>query len=428
MGRLIVVGTRFDPCRNSLIRSVRPTYFARPGLPTKTQSGLQVDGSSCYDPPMQVALVRRKIDPLGGGAERYAARLGRWLASGGHEVTLICQQIDDTLRKEDLQIVQLPRVRTPQWTKATAFAAQAETAVAAKPYDFVFGLSAIPCSDLVRVSEGIHRHYLQERYGSSLLGSLQNINPRHRALGQLEDEVFRLPSRRRFIVQCQLDRFLLHHHFDVADERITVLANGVDTDLFRPVSNSHLKAKQPGPIRLLFAAASNFRRKGLRELIQAIAILRDHEAQLHIAGPINRAYQRLAREWRVDDRVQFLGLRHDMQALYAVSDLVIAPSIYEPFPNVVLESLACGTPVVTTVSNGAAEAIQHGHNGFLIGESQPRAIAEGIEEFLGLSEEERVLMRERSRAGALERSWQSHFARLERVIQRNAKEETANER
>jgi len=329
-----------------------------------------------------------------------------------------------------LNIVQLPRVRTPRWTKATAFAAQAATAAAARHFDLIFGLSAIPCSDMVRISEGIHRHYLQVRYGSSLLRSLQNINPRHRALVQLEDEVFRPSSStesesadvriptgppRRFMVQCQLDRFLLHHHFGVDDDRITVLANGVDTELFRPAHDDRA-VDRSGPVRLLFAAASNFRRKGLRELIQAIAILRDQQAQLLIAGPINRVYQRLAREWRVDDRVKFLGLRHDMQKLYAASDLVIAPSLYEPFPNVVLESLACGTPVVTTVSNGAAEAIQHGHNGFLIGETQPRAIAEGIEEYLGLDEPERSLMRQRSRTGALQRSWQSHFSTLEQVI------------
>jgi UDP-glucose:(heptosyl)LPS alpha-1,3-glucosyltransferase len=82
-------------------------------------------------------------------------------------------------------------------------------------------------------------------------------------------------------------------------------------------------------------------------------------------GPIRR-FARLAREFGVEGRVSFVGRRHDIQRFYGAADLFLLPTTYEPFPNVNLEAMACGTPVVTTRTAGGADLVRPGCNGYLV--------------------------------------------------------------
>jgi UDP-glucose:(heptosyl)LPS alpha-1,3-glucosyltransferase len=54
-----------------------------------------------------------------------------------------------------------------------------------------------------------------------------------------------------------------------------------------------------------------------------------------------------------------------VERYYAAGDLLVLPTLYDPFSNVCLEAMACGLPVVTTVGNGASEIIEEGKNGFI---------------------------------------------------------------
>ena len=59
-------------------------------------------------------------------------------------------------------------------------------------------------------------------------------------------------------------------------------------------------------------------------------------------------------------RVHFLGGQQDVRPLYGVADCFALPTLYDPMPNAALEALACGLPVVTTTTSGAAELIPAG--------------------------------------------------------------------
>jgi UDP-glucose:(heptosyl)LPS alpha-1,3-glucosyltransferase len=65
----------------------------------------------------------------------------------------------------------------------------------------------------------------------------------------------------------------------------------------------------------------------------------------------------LAASLGVGDRVRFAGPVQDISTWYAAADLLLLPTVYDPFANVCLEALACGVPVVTSAANGAAEIL-----------------------------------------------------------------------
>lgn len=144
-----------------------------------------------------------------------------------------------------------------------------------------------------------------------------------------------------------------------AADSITVLRNGVDLDRFDseraggPRSELGLR----GPVWL--TVGHMIERKGMHFVIEALA--RASDATLLIAGdgPEERKLRALADRLRVSDRIHFLGaIAHaDLRAIYNSADALFLASSREGMPNVVLESLACGTPVVAAPFAGAAELI-----------------------------------------------------------------------
>jgi UDP-glucose:(heptosyl)LPS alpha-1,3-glucosyltransferase len=105
-------------------------------------------------------------------------------------------------------------------------------------------------------------------------------------------------------------------------------------------------------------------RKGLKVLIQALALLRKTQwaglsFRLMVAGKGHiRRYERLAIQEGVRSEILFLGPVRDTSALYAAADVFCLPTSYEPFSNACMEALASGLPVVTSHINGASEILE----------------------------------------------------------------------
>jgi UDP-glucose:(heptosyl)LPS alpha-1,3-glucosyltransferase len=78
------------------------------------------------------------------------------------------------------------------------------------------------------------------------------------------------------------------------------------------------------------------------------------------------AFVRRAKSLGIANRVTFTGRQSSIQRFYGAADLFVLPTIYEPFPNVNLEAMACGTPVITTATAGGAEIVHEESNGYLI--------------------------------------------------------------
>jgi glycosyltransferase involved in cell wall biosynthesis len=145
-----------------------------------------------------------------------------------------------------------------------------------------------------------------------------------------------------------------------------------------------------------------------------MAAARDERLELWVAGGDDPApYERLARELGVGERVRFLGHRSDVVGLMRAADVFVLPASYEPFGLVVLEALACGTPVITSRAAGVAELVTDGREGYLV--DDPSDTAEIGRALAGFLEREAAWpeLSAAARALALEWDWDSIWRRTE---------------
>ena len=347
---------------------------------------------------MNIALVRRVCSLQKAGAERYCVNLFRQLQRLGHRVTVIGEAIDDDLRTEvDFLPVQVNRLTS--WTRNRSFAENCGRIVREHRFDIVHGLSRVDGLDTYRLTDPLQTHWVNVFYRRPVERWLQHWNPRHRAIFHLEERLYGPHGPRRIIVQSQLDGRLLQDYFRVPDERIRRVCNGVDLARFHPGDGADrvavrdelgLELDRP----LLIFASMDFRRKGLATLLQAMRDLKNRDPMLLVLGNGDIAkYQRLAEGLGIASRVRFLGRQSDMPRFYRAGDVFVLPTIYEPFPNVNLEAMACGLPVITTATAGGADIVRDGVNGYLIPDAWAvRDLTERIDQVLSLSSQQRIAM------------------------------------
>lgn len=168
--------------------------------------------------------------------------------------------------------------------------------------------------------------------------------------------------------------------FGGEEGKIHVLRNGVDLHQFRPVDRAAARATIGVSGPTIVSVGALIARKGHDLVIRALAQIPD--ATLLIAGEgAERAnLERLAAQLGVAGRVRLLGqVSHEqLTPLYNAADISVLASSSEGWANVLLESMACGTPVAATNVSGTPEAVTAPEAGVLINERTPDGIAQAI--------------------------------------------------
>lgn len=163
---------------------------------------------------------------------------------------------------------------------------------------------------------------------------------------------------------------------------IVNLPNPIDTEVFRPLDKAftrQLWGLPPEKKLILFGAvgATTDLRKGFKELMACLPKISSENIELVVFGAShNNDYDT---EWR--GKIHFVGHIHDDQsltALYSAVDAVLVPSLQENLSNAVMESLACGTPVIAFDVGGNSDMITHKTNGYLAKLGNIGDLANGI--------------------------------------------------
>jgi UDP-glucose:(heptosyl)LPS alpha-1,3-glucosyltransferase len=163
-------------------------------------------------------------------------------------------------------------------------------------------------------------------------------------------------------------------YYAVPAERIQVVYNGVNHQIFNPQEMATLRPAVRAELGLeekaiaVLHVSNNWKRKGLAVLLEAVAQLGSHGAQVQVivVGRGRPApFRKLAARLGLTGRLHLVGETSQVQKYYAAGDLMVLPTMYDPFSNVCLEAMACGMPVITTAGNGAAELIREGENGYI---------------------------------------------------------------
>jgi len=167
----------------------------------------------------------------------------------------------------------------------------------------------------------------------------------------------------------------------VSPDKVVTLRNGVDLERFRPLDRATIRARLnlAGPVWL--TAGHLVELKGVHIAIAALARVADVTLLVAGDGPERDALQQLAKRLGVVNRVRFLGtIGHDgLCDYYNAADALILASSREGMPNVVLESLACGTPVVATAAGGIPELVVCPEAGELMHARTPDALVQAWE-------------------------------------------------
>lgn len=318
---------------------------------------------------MNIGIIRQRY-VRSGGAERYLNVVAQEMASRGHTLHLFAHAwaAEDSDR---IRFHRVPRIPMTSALRALSFAVFCDKMVRREACDVVFSLERTLRQDVYRAGDGCHREWLAQRarFVSPLKRAAITLNPLHRALLALEKRTFS-PDRTGWVIaNSKRGKEEIIRHYRFPAERILVVHNAVDLRRFSPAARD----SEHGGRRLVFAG-TGFERKGLRFCIEALSRLPACYSLSVVGKGSVKVFQALAARLGVDQRVRFLGYDLDLTVVYAASDLLVHPAVYEPFANVCLEAMACGLPVVTSAINGASEIIEHGGNGAIV--ANPSDIAE----------------------------------------------------
>jgi teichuronic acid biosynthesis glycosyltransferase TuaC len=163
--------------------------------------------------------------------------------------------------------------------------------------------------------------------------------------------------------------------------KVTVLRNGVDTELFRPPPDRAVARAALGFTRpTLISVGLLIERKGHHRTIEAMTRLPDFDLVIVGEGPEKDRLNALIAGLGVGERVRLLGARPhaELPLLYGAADASVLSSSREGWANVLLESMACGTPVVASPIWGNPEVVRTPASGVITPENTADGIVEGV--------------------------------------------------
>ena len=199
----------------------------------------------------------------------------------------------------------------------------------------------------------------------------------------------------------------------VPAEKVRVIENGIDPQVFRPIDRVEarraLGLPKYGP--LLVSVGTLAPRKGFHLVMEAMARLKRRWPTLRFAivggdgpeGAMGAELRQLAARMKMENRVIFAGprQREELAVWYSAANLFVLATAHEGCPNVVLEALACGTPVVATPVGNIPELIDSPAVGLVV-ERTVEALVAGLDQAL-----ERDWDRDRVRARVADRTWEA---------------------
>ncbi|HVX60291.1 MAG TPA: glycosyltransferase family 4 protein [Pirellulales bacterium] len=383
---------------------------------------------------MRIGLVIESLLPQRGGAEHWTWQFAQRLVRAGHEVHAVAAQFSP----ETERIGVIPHPLEPVTSRIT-FAQAAERILDELSLDVTHDMGC-----------GWHCDLFQPHGGSRSAAFEQNLLllpswlrpikrttarwlPRYREFRQLTMGQY-MAENRLFIALSKMVARDFERYHGVRRDQLRLVYNGVDVERFSPEHRWRYRRVVRDELglddddTLLLIVAHNFRLKGVPSLLTAVGKLlaEGERVRLAVVGGKRRAsLLRMAERRGAAAAVTFVGPVDDATAYYAAADVYVQPTFYDPCSLVVLEALASGLPVVTSLFNGAGELITEGKHGFLVNDpGNAEELVEALRPLLDEHVRDRMgrAARQLAMNHSLERNCQEIMAIYEEIAGRRRQE------
>jgi len=204
----------------------------------------------------------------------------------------------------------------------------------------------IPGSQILRLGDGLHSEWLKIKTSPNLW---KKINFFHAKKIQYEKETILHKNLRKIITNSNFISQSVTENYSINESQIELVRNNLSEDFCN--SNSKLINNKT----ILFVG-SGWERKGLEIAIKSLIYLPKYWKLEIIGNDKNfKRYVNLARKYKVEARVNFMGCFKVLPQTYHRANILMIPSLYEPFPNVAMEALSQGLAVISSQSSGTSD-------------------------------------------------------------------------
>lgn len=325
---------------------------------------------------MKLLLVNHEYPPIGAGAATASQAIAHNLSALGHNVTVLTSHYRDlpAYRVEDGVAIYRVRCLRKHPDRSSLFEMLTFLifALCRLPFfltrhrpDGLIVFFSLPCGPIGLVAKIFYGvPYVVSLRGGDVPGLVGQLNATHKLLAPLRRLVL---QRARTVVANSEGLRELSEKADPYPVR--VIHNGVDTEFFRPVATKLRLSEWDGPLRILFVGRFQ-EQKNLEFFLRQLGRM-SNSFELHLVGdgPQEKLLRNLAEQLGIAQSVVWHGWmsRAGLPGVYQSADCLVNPSLYEGMPNVVLEAMACGLPVIASKIPGNDTLVVHGETGLLFG-------------------------------------------------------------
>lgn len=265
----------------------------------------------------------------------------------------------------------------------------------------------------------------------SLHGSDVFVAERHAAIRAAARHAFR---RAGWVTACSEDLRTRAIRIGTDPHRSEVIPYGVDVTRFRPDSDARDRLRRchriPHDADVVLAAGRLVRKKGFEYLVDAVAALAPRRPALRLvlagSGDLDGELRQRAAGQGIEDRVTWLGAvaQSDVAGWLAAADVAAVPAVRDDagnvdgLPNVVLEALASGTPVVATAAGGIGTVAVDRRTALVVPERDPSGLARALDELFSNPSLAAALGRAARAEMSASRTWDRVAGRFERAYDR----------
>lgn len=371
---------------------------------------------------LRVALVYSACHTRG-GVERVMLEAANYLSRMEHQSCVLAREFaDDSFFDPRVRRIQVKSGPSFLGLGLSRFKREAQRLVQSNSFDVVAGFGVQSPDDSVLWVQSVHAAWWEQcqRRRRGIGRIRQQWNPFHKVVLALEGRMFRERRYRRIIALTQSVKNDLQRFYNVPHNDVEILPNGFRSAEFnqalRERFHEELRTRLQIPVNawVVLFVANEWERKGLVPLMEAIARGREKDVYLVVAGKLPQRLLRIHSErLGIGKRVRFVGASEPVNQWFGMADAFILPTFYEAWGMVVIEALACGLPVLTSVDAGAAVAVSPGKNGWLLRRPQdPEEVLAGLQKLReGVSFEASAIA-----ASVSQYEWSVLFERYEKIL------------